>query len=143
MPANACEELARVADAISTENQSWPAHEFLVELAARVSGVRRGPLAAVGLLLGGRARLKGGGFRAELRDHSAGQTRHFVGIARAVTVLGASRTRWISVHVRRDSPDSPDGRLTDLAIEFATSLLRGSLTTAQAGDWIRTHVCGN
>jgi hypothetical protein len=141
MTANACEELARVADAIAAEHPSWSAHELIVELAARVSGVRRGPLAAVGLLLGGRARIKGGGFRSELRDSSAGQTRHFTGIARAVTVLGAGRTEWISVHVRRDAPDSPDGRLTRLAIEFAGQLLDGTLATHSAGGWIRANVC--
>ena len=141
MTSNACEELARVADTIAAEQPSWSAHEFLVELSARVSGVRRGPLAAVGLLLGGRARLKGGGFRSELRDHSAGQTRHFVGIARSVTVIGAGRTEWLSVHIRRDAPDSPDGRLTRLSIEFASRLLGGSLATRGAGEWIRRNVC--
>jgi len=140
--ANACEQLAGVADAIASEHPRWSAHAYLGELAFRVADIRHGRLAAWGLLLGGRSRLKGGGFRPELRDHSAGQSRHFVGIAKAVTVLGADRTRWLSVHVRRDRPDSPDGLLTGLAIEFATSLLDGSLPTAQAGDWIRIHVCG-
>jgi hypothetical protein len=133
--------MAGVADSIAAEHPDWPAHEFLVELAVRVSGIRRGPLSAIGLLLGGRPRLKGGGFRAELRDHTAGQTRHFVGIARAVTVLGANRTLWLSEHVRRDAPDSPDGRLTALAVEFAAAVLDGSLLTRNAGDWIRQHVC--
>jgi hypothetical protein len=63
-------------------------------------------------------------------------------VARAVTVLGADRTRWLSVHVRRDAPDSPDGRLSTLAIEFASQLLDGSLATRDAGDWIRENVCG-
>ena len=134
--------MAQIADLIATENPSRTGHEFLVELGSRVSGIGRGRLVALGLLLGGRSRLKGGGFRSELRDHSAGQTRHFAGIARAVTVLGAGRTRWISVHVRRDAPDSPDGRLTDLAIEFAAGVLDGSLPTDRAGDWIRTNACG-
>ena len=61
------------------------------------SAVARSP--ALGLLLGGRARVKGGGFRTELRDRTAGQTRHFVGVARAVTVLGPRSTEWLSVHV--------------------------------------------
>ena len=139
---NACAELAGVADAIAAEHPSWSGSEVLAELALRVAGIRRGRLAAVGLLLGGRSRLKGGGFRPELRDHSAGQSRHFVGTARAVTVLGARRTAWLSAHVRRDAPDSPDGRLTALAIEFATGLLDGSLAPPQSGEWIRAHVCG-
>jgi hypothetical protein len=138
----ACEEMARVADGIAADHADWSGHDFLVELAARVAGIRRGPLAALGLMVGGRAWLKGGGFRAELRDRSAGQTRHFVGIARSVTVLGARRTLWLSEHVRRDAPDSPDGRLTALAAEFASALLGGSLATSDAGEWIRLHVCG-
>jgi hypothetical protein len=140
--ANACAALARSAEAIVAEHPDWDGHEFLVELGARVAGIGRGRLAVVGLLLGGRSRLKGGGFRPDLRDHSAGQARHFVGIARAVTVLGAERTRWISIHVRRDSPDSPDGRLTDMAIQFATAVLGESLPLDEAGDWIRRTVCG-
>ena len=136
-----CQELARTADAIGTEHPDWPAREFLVDLAFQVAGIRRGPLAGLGLLLGGSARLRGGGFRPELRDHSAGQTRHFVGIARAVTVLGPSRTAWLSEHVRRDAPDSPDGRLTTLAVTLAAQLLDGSLATRDAGEWIRTNVC--
>jgi hypothetical protein len=138
---SACEQLAKTADAIAAEHPDRSGQEFLVELGSRVAGLGRGRLAVVGLLLGGRSRLKGGGFRRELRDHSAGQTRHFAGIARAVTVLGADRTRWISVHVRRDAPGSPDGRLTDLAIGFATAVLDGSLATPATGEWIRDNVC--
>jgi hypothetical protein len=139
---NACAELARTADEIAAEHPEWSGHAFLVELGSRVAGIGRGRMAVIGLMLGGRNRLKGGGFRPELRDNSAGQTRHFVGIARAVTVLGAGRTRWISVHVRRDAPDSPDGRLTDLAIGLAAGVLDGSLPTDRTGGWIRTNVCG-
>lgn len=137
---SACAELARTADAIAAEQSGAPV--FLVELGQRVAGIPRGRLALLGLLLGGRSRFKGGGFRPELRDHSAGQARHFAGIARSVTVLGVDRTRWVSLNLRRDAPDAPDGRLTELAIEFATGLLDGSLATAEAGNWIRGHVCG-
>jgi hypothetical protein len=139
----ACEELARAADAVAAERPDWPAREFLVELAHRVAAIRRGPLAGLGLLLGGRSLLRGGGFRAELRDSTAGQARHFVGIARAVTVVGPSLTGWLSEHVRRDDPTSPDGRLTTLGIEFAGQLLDGSLVTRDAGEWIRTNVCAS
>jgi len=138
---DACAELARTAEVIAAEHPEWRGHEFLVELGSRVAGIGRGRMAVLGLFLGGRNRLKGGGFRRELRDHSLGQSRHFVGIARAVTVLGAGGTRWVSVHVRRDAPDSPDGRLTELAIELATGLLDGSLPPGRAGDWIRERVC--
>ena len=139
MTANACEELASVADAIAAEDPS--PEDFLAELGLRIAGIRRGRLATLGLLLGGRSRITGGGFRAELRDHTATQARHFAGIARSVTLLGAVRTEWLSVHVRRDAADSPDGRLTRLAIEFAEQLLDGSLDTRGAGGWIRRNVC--
>ena len=137
---NACAELARLADEIAGEQPT--AQQFLVHLGHDVAGIPRGRLAVVALLAGGRSRIKGGGFRAELRDHTAGQARHFAGIARSVTVLGADRTRWISVHLRRDAPDKPDGRLTELAIGYATALLDGSLPVAGAGDWIRENLCG-
>ena len=141
MTPNACEAMADTADAIAAEHPDWSVRELLVELGVRVAGIRRGGLAALGLLLGGRPRLRGGGFRADLRDHTASQTRHFVGTARAVTVLGAGRTEWLSVHVRRDAPDSPDGLLSSLAVEFAGELLDGSLEPRHAGGWIRRNVC--
>jgi hypothetical protein len=136
-----CEQLAEVAERIAAAHRGGSAYELLVELGSQVAGIGRGRMAVVGLLAGGRTRIRGGGFRRELRDHSARQSRHFAGIARAVTVLGADRTRWVSVHVRRDAPDSPDGRLTELAIEFATRLLDGSIAKDRAGEWIRTNVC--
>jgi hypothetical protein len=136
---SACEALARVAAQISLEHAD--PREFLVELGQRVAGIGRGRLPVVGLVLGGRNRLRGGGFRPELRDRSGGQARHFAGTARAVIVFGGSRTEWLSVHLRRDPPDSPDGRLTTLAVEFANRLLDGSLPTDRTGDWIRSHVC--
>ena len=142
MTANACAQMAQTSDDIAAEHPEWSAQEFLVELAFRVAGIRRGPLAGFGLAVGGRSRLRGGGFRPELRDHTAGQTRHFVGTARAVTVFGPSRTAWLSEHVRRDAPGSPDGRLTALAIGFASILRDGSLATRDAGQWIRANVCG-
>lgn len=141
MTDNACAELARTADDIAAEHPTWSGRELLVELGARVAGISRGRGAVLGLLIGGRPRLRGGGFQPGLRDGTAGQTRHFAGVARAVTVLGAARTEWLSVHVRRDAPDSPDGRLTSLAIDFADQLLDGSLEPRHAGGWIRRNVC--
>jgi len=143
MTETACAQMARTADVIASEHPDWPARELLVELGVRVAGIRRGPLAAVGLALGGRPRLRGGGFRPELRDRTASQARHFVGVVRAVTALGAARTEWLSIHVRRDAPASPDGLLTSLAIEFASQLLDGSLAPRDAGGWIRANVCGS
>jgi hypothetical protein len=139
---DACAEMAQTAQDISAQHPGWSGHDFLVEFAWRIAGISRGRMAAVGLLVGGRSRLRGGGFRPELRDRTAGQTRHFAGVARAVTVLGPGCTRWLSVHVRRDAAGTPDGRLTDLAVEFASGLLDGSLAKDRAGDWIREHLCG-
>lgn len=138
--ADACAALARAADDLAPAHRD--PHDFLVELGHRVAGIPRGRSAVLHLATGGRNRLRGGGFRSELRDRSAGQARHFAGVARAVTVMGAERTRWLSVHVRRDAPGSPDGLLTDLGVEFAEALLDGSLAPADAGGWIRAHVCG-
>jgi hypothetical protein len=136
---SACGDLARIADSLGTEEP----RDLIADLAQKAAGIpRSGPGVLPALLAGGRTRLVGGGFRPELRDHSASQARHFAGVARAVTVLGARRTEWLSVHLRRDRPDSPDGLLTTLGVRFATDLLDGTLAPADAGDWIRTHVCG-
>lgn len=137
---SACEDLARAADAIADE-QSEP-RAFLVELGYRGAGIGRGRL-PLRLLTGGRNRLRGGGFRPELSDATAGQARHFAGTARAVTVFGPTLTEWLSFHVRRDAPGSADGRLTTLAVEFAEQLLDESLAPVEAGSWIRRHVCGD
>ncbi|MXG88664.1 hypothetical protein [Nocardioides flavescens] len=136
---DACEALATVLDELS----HLPPRQLLAALGSRVAGVpAHGPLVLPALVAGGRDRLRGGGFLPELRDHTAGQARHFAGIARSVTVLGAGATRWASVHVRRDAADTPDGRLTDLAVLFASRLLDGTLAPDDAGDWVRRHVCG-
>jgi hypothetical protein len=141
MSVDACGQMAAAADAIAAEHPHWGGSELLVELGYRVAGISRGRGAAFGLLHGGRSRLKGRGFRPELQDPSVSQSRHFAGVARSVTVFGAGPTRWLSVHVRRDAADSPDGRLTELAIEFARALQDGLLAPDEAGDWIRRRVC--
>ncbi len=139
MTLDACESMAAVADVLAAEHPE--PRDLLVALGHRVAGVPRGPLAVLGLLAGGRTRLRGVGFRTDLHDSTTGQTRHFAGVARAVTVLGPGRTEWLSVHVRRDRPESPDGRLTSLAVEFASRLLDGTLAPEDAGEWIRANVC--
>jgi hypothetical protein len=138
-PRNACLTLGRIADEIAAERPSG--HDLLVELGYRVAGIPRGWHAWLALAAGGRTKVRGLGFRAELSDGSRGQARHFAGTARAVTLLGDRATVWLSVNVRRDALDSPDGRLTLLAVEFASGLLDGSLSTRQSGDWIRGHLC--
>jgi hypothetical protein len=136
---DACSALGRIADEIAAGDPSG--HELLVELGYRVAGIPRDWRAWVALAAGGRSRIRGHGFRAELSDGTGGQARHFTGIARAVTLLGGRRTLWISEKVRRDADESPDGELTRLAVDFATALLDGSLPARESGDWIRSHLC--
>ena len=136
---NACLALGRVADEIAAGSPSG--HDFLLELGYRVAGIPRNWRAWAVLAAGGRSRIRGRGFRPDLDDGTDGQARHFAGTARAVTLLGERATLRLSVVARRDPDSSPDGRLTRLAVEFASALLDGSLPAAQAGDWIRSRVC--
>ena len=46
-----------------------------------------------------------------------------------------------SGRVRRDAEESPDGRLSQLAVDFASALLDGSLPPRESGEWIRRNVC--
>jgi hypothetical protein len=92
--------------------------------------------------VGGRNVIAGRGWRAEYSDGSRGQARHFAGIAAATLRFGPRLTRWVSVRIRRDAPDSPDGRLTDAAIEFSAAILRDDLRVPDAADWIRGRLCG-
>ena len=138
---NACAKMATLADEIAAAHPRWSGRELLAEMALQVAGIHRGPGALLGLLTGGRSRLRGGGFRGELRDHSAEQTRHFIGVARAVTIIGPTATRWLSENLRQDPANSPDGKLTGLALEFSSVLLSGDVVTSAAGDWIRRNVC--
>jgi hypothetical protein len=137
---NACEELAQLVEKIAAQHTD--AKGFLVALGQDAADIHTGPRALLDLLIAGRTELPGGGFKPELRDHSGSQSRHFAGIARSVTVLGAKRTVWISENLRRDKRDSADGRLTLLAVEFASGLLDGELEPVDAGAWIRSNLCG-
>jgi hypothetical protein len=140
---NACHRMSKLVDGLVDQQPDLGPRELLVELGARAAGIPRSGLRAPAMLvLGGRTRLPGGGFRPEFRDRSSTQARHFAGVARAATLLGPERTEWLCIHVRRDPPDSPDGRLTTAAVSFAKALLDGELATADAGEWIRGHVCG-
>jgi hypothetical protein len=136
---NACMTLGRIADEIAAGGPSG--HDFLVELGYRVAGIPRNWHAWAVLAAGGRSKIRGSGFRSDLDDGTDGQARHFAGTARAVTLLGERVTLQLSVTARRDPENSPDGRLARAAVEFAAALLDGSLPPAQAGDWIRSHVC--
>ncbi len=48
---------------------------------------------------------------------------------------------WLSGHVTRDGPHSPDGRLSALAIDFARQILEGTLHPRDAAGWITWNVC--
>ena len=136
---NACLALAAFA---GTQARDRPAPGELVRrLGLAGAGVRRGPLGLLDLARAGRNGLPGRGFRAELDDGTDGQVRHFCGIAACCDRFGAKATRWVSIHLRRDPPEEPDGRLTDLAIEFVGLLRRGELAVDGAEDWLRRTLC--
>lgn len=138
-PADACTRLANTADRLAAMGLTPRA--FLVALGRDGAAIRTGPIAVLDLLLGGRNPFPGRGFRPFLDDETDGQVRHFVGVARSVTLIGARPTRWISEHLRRDVRHSPDGELTELAQRFARQVLDGDLAPDEAGDWIRRRLC--
>ena len=136
---DACAALAELA---AREALARPSPRELVRrLAQEGAGVRPGLPGLLDLATAGRDGLPGRGFRAELDDGTDGQVRHFCGIAASCDRFGGRPTRWVSIHVRRDPPDEPDGRLTDLAIEFVALLYRGELDVADAPDWLRRTLC--
>ena len=106
-----------------------------------MAGVRRGPLWLFDAASGGRDRLRGRGFRRAVDDDTDGQARHFAGTVAVATRLGAALTRWLTVHVLRDAPDTADGRLSDEAIEFVRLVRSGELTQADAAGWVREQLC--
>jgi hypothetical protein len=136
----ACRRMAGVTASLAERGVSPLA--LLRELGRRVAGIRPPPRAFGDLARGGRDLLPGGGFRAPYDDGSAGQARHFAGIAVATTVVGgAVPTRLISERLRDDPRGSADGQLTEAGIEFATRLRDGDLALAEAPGWILENVC--
>lgn len=114
---------------------------FLQELAARGADIRPGLRGWVDLIRDGRDIAQGRGFTRECDDGSVGQVRHFTGVAYACAVFGPRAVRAVSISLRGDCPDTPDGRLTDAAIHFATAIAEGSLTLSDVGDWVRRNIC--
>lgn len=114
---------------------------FVHALALNGAGVRPGIGGIFALARGGRNTLSGGGFRALYDDGTRGQVRHFCGVLGACALLGPHVTRWISVVVRRDSPYSADGHLTDAAVRLYRSLTTGSVPVQEASGWIHDNVC--
>lgn len=137
----ACERLADTADAINADESGVDGKDFLLELGERAAGIRRGFSGLIDLVAGGSNPIEGGGFKEEYGDGSGRQVRHFAGMAAAAARLGPDVSSWTGEHVRRDPDDSADGRLNEAAIRFARGLLDGDLSPADAGAWIREHVC--
>jgi hypothetical protein len=135
----ACERLAGLADYLADTNDS--VNEFLLDLGQQAGGISKGRRALADLARGGRNRIPGKGFRQRFDDGSVGQVRHFVGYVRASMFGGTNVTRWISEHLRNDSPSSPDGRLGDQGIKFAQDLIAGRLELSGASAWLRTNLC--
>ncbi len=136
---SACRQVAGLAARLAKEDPPPPA--FLRDLGRQVAGIRPPPRAYGDLVRGGRNRIPGRGFLARFDDGTIGQARHFAGIAAATTFGGGISTRWISIFVRDDAENSPDGRLTDEGIVFATEVLTGGLELEETPQWLLDHLC--
>ena len=134
-----CRRLAGIAANIA-EADPEPTR-FLRALGRQAAGIRPPPRAFADLARGGRDRIPGRGFLARFDDGSAGQARHFAGIAVARSLGSAADVRRISIDLRRDPANSPDGRLTDEAIEFANAVIDGDLTVDEAPEWMLDNLC--
>jgi hypothetical protein len=135
---DACTALAESIERLA--ERGYSNRRFLREL-GRAAGVRRGPMWLFDAASGGRNRIRGRGFHPAVDDDTDGQVRHFAGTVSVAARVGGTITRWLTVHVLRDSPDSPDGRLSDEAIEFARLVRSGELGQADAPDWVRGRLC--
>jgi hypothetical protein len=139
--ANACQQLTALAEKIAGENPSLSPKEFILTLGEQAAGIRHGFRGLFDLLKGGTNLIPGGGFKPEYDDGSGGQVRHFVGIAVSSLRFGPKLTVWLSETVRRDPANTPDGRLTLVAVDFCQKLLKGELQVTTAGQWLRDHLC--
>ncbi|MGW4928296.1 hypothetical protein ACWEOH_04010 [Agromyces sp. NPDC004153] len=135
---DACAALAESIDRLAARGYS--SRRFLKEL-GRAAGVRRGPLWLLDAASGGRDRLRGRGFHPAVDDDTDGQARHFAGTVAVAARLGGAMTRWLTVHVLRDGPDTADGRLSDGAIEFVRLVRSGELPQSDAAGWVRERLC--
>lgn len=138
---SACERLASIADRLAGEVPPHSARSFLVALGEQAAGVRIGPLWWADAARGGRNHVRGGGFRREYDDLTSGQVRHFAGTVAVAARIGPRLTRLLVTHVLRDTPDTPDGRLSESALDLVEALRTGALPLVGAGGWIRAHLC--
>lgn len=139
MRVTTCEQLAHVADRLA-ERELRPAR-FLRGFAWNCAGVRPDVRGMLDLARGGRNRLKGTGFRAVFDDGTLGQARHFAGVAVAPVMIGGTLTRLALRYALRDPDDSPDGRLSEAALEFCAGIRSGAIAQTDAGAWIRGRIC--
>lgn len=136
---DACDALARLVERLAVKQPSGEA--LLAQMAHETAAIRPGWRGLLDLMRGGVDLIRGRGFRARFDDDSDGQARHFAGIAYSVCLIGEKLTRFVSIRIRRDAEESPDGRLTDQAIDFAKGILSSRISVAAAGSWIETHLC--
>ncbi len=59
----------------------------------------------------------------------------------ASTFGGGGATRFLSIFVRDDPLQSPDGQLTEEGIVFATDVLDGDLALEETPGWLLEHLC--
>jgi hypothetical protein len=138
--ADGCAELAEACSRVAART-STP-REFLRQLGHEAAGVRRGALWPLDAGRGGSNRIRGRGFRRHVDDGTEGQARHFAGIVAVAARIGPRLTRWLSIHVGRDAPDTADGRLTDHALDFVRLIRSGELDPRDADGWVRRTICG-
>ena len=136
---SSCEKLAATTDAIAAEVDT--PETLIRRLGLETAGIHSGARALVDLARGGTNRIPGAGFKNPYNDQTAGQARHFSGIAVAASYGGEEATRLISIFARQDPLDSPDGRLTERGIDFAKGLLNGEIPQEDAGEWILENLC--
>lgn len=135
----ACQRLAGLTGQLAEEDRR--PQDFLLALGLEAAGIHRGSRGVADLLRGGRNRIPGNGFLARYDDGTEGQVRHFSGIAVATILARGNPTLWISRHLRHDRKGSPDDRLTEQGIAFATQLLHGELAPDEAQEWVLAHLC--
>lgn len=141
MTVSACEQLAAACDRLAARTPPLSPGRFLRDLGHEVAGVRRGLFWFLDAGRGGSNRIRGRGFRRHVDDGTEGQARHFAGIVSVAARVGPGPARWLSIHVGRDAPDTADGRLTDLALDFVRSVRSGELPLGDTGGWVRARLC--
>ena len=137
----ACAALSALAGLIATADPSVGPLDFVERLGEQAAGIRPGVRGLADLATGGEDHLRGGGFRDDLDDGTAGQARHFAGVAAAAARLGADLTDAASRHLLGDRAGSADAHLTQKALEFVRLLASGDLAPTGAADWIQHELC--